>query len=356
MTTTASPAQSAAVPASVRAGARAGASDSSERPLAAIAASRAFRVSVLIGLLGVASMVIVISRLLRSWQLTAHPGSHVVSVLGLQLSYPSANVGAIVVTVLAGLGLAMATAGVWGVARELLASRGFTRALVARAPRPLPGVRGAFVIDDPRPQAFCAGLLRPRVYFSTCALQLLDASALDAVLAHERHHARRRDPLRLAYGRALAAALFLLPAVRRLVGRQQALSEIEADEAAVLGAGADRSALANAMLSFSQSPGADSIGIDPERVDHLLGERLQWRLPLVLCVGIAAALSVPVAVAMLLAANGATASATFAPPLLSSRPCIAIVALLAAGAVLAGVTYLRGHRRSRSRRGAARPQ
>jgi len=312
--------------------------------MAAIAAGRAFRVSVLIGMLGLASTVIVISRLLRSWQLTAHPGSHVVSVLGLQLSYPSANPGAIIVTVLSGLGLAMATAAVWGIARELLANRGFTRALAARAPRPLPGVRGAFVIDDPHPKAFCAGLLRPRVYFSTCTLELLDESALDAVLAHERHHARRRDPLRLAYGRALVAALFPLPAVRRLVRRQQALTEIGADEAAMLGAGVDPSALASAMLSFSQSAGADSIGIDPERVDYLLGERIEWRLPLVLCVGIAAALSVPVAVAMLLAANGAAASATLAPPLLSNRPCIAIVALLATSVALAGVAYVRSRR------------
>jgi Zn-dependent protease with chaperone function len=346
MTTTASPVQAAAVPAGVGARSRA-ASSASRRPLpAASAAGRAFRVSVLIGLLGLASTVIVISRLLSSWQVTARPGPHVISILGQQLSYPSANLGAIVVTVLAGVGLAIATAALLGIARELLANRGFMRALAARAPRPLRGAHGAFVIDDPRPQAFCAGLLRPRVYFSTCALELLDEPALVAVLAHERHHARRRDPLRLAYGRALARALFFLPAVRRLVRRQQALTEIGADEAAMLNAGVDRSALASAMLSFSEAAGSGSIGIDPERVDYLLGQRIRWRLPIVLCFGIAAALAVPVAVAMLLA-NGAAASATLAPPLLSSRPCIAIVALLATGTALASVAYARTRRARR---------
>jgi|HubBroStandDraft_4_1064222.scaffolds.fasta_scaffold07776_6 Zn-dependent protease with chaperone function len=304
---------------------------------AAVATGRVFGASVLLGLLGLASAVFVITRLFESWQVSSEPASHVVSIFGARLAYPAANAGAIVVTVLAGLGLLMAGAAAWRLVRELLADRSFRRALASSPPVPLDG---AWVITDEHPQAFCAGLLRPRVYFSTGALELLDPSALAAVLAHERHHAIRHDPLRLACGRVLAAGLFFIPGMRRLVQRQDTLAEISADEAAVLTAGVERSGLASAMLSFSQASSADALGIDPERVDYLLGERTQWRFPVALCLGIVAALSLLVAVAVL-AAHTAAGSATLAPPFLSSQPCVAVLAMIPAAAGLAGLAYAR---------------
>jgi Zn-dependent protease with chaperone function len=304
---------------------------------AAVATARVFGASVLLGLLGLASAVFVITRLFESWRVSSAPASHVISIFGARLAYPVANAGAIVVTALAGLGLLMAGAAAWRLVRELLADRSFRRALAASPPAPLDG---AWVITDERPQAFCAGLLRPRVYFSTGALELLDPPALAAVLAHERHHARRHDPLRLACGRVLAAGLFFIPGMRRLVERQDALAEISADEAAVLTAGVERSGLASAMLSFSQASSADALGVDPERVDYLLGERTQWRFPVALCLGIVAALSLLVAVAVL-AAHTAAGSATLAPPFLSSQPCVAVLAMIPAAAGLAGLVYAR---------------
>ena len=120
------------------------------------------------------------------------------------------------------------------------------------------------VIADSHPRAFCAGLFRPRVYVSTGAMALLDDAALSAVLAHEHHHARRHDPLRLAAGRVLARALFFLPGLGDLVERQQALAELSADESAVDASPDNRSALARAMLSFSDAPASrDSTGSTP---------------------------------------------------------------------------------------------
>jgi Zn-dependent protease with chaperone function len=304
---------------------------------ATIAAGRMFGASLLLGSLALASAVVVITRLFESWRVTSASASHMISVFGQQLSYPTANAGAVVVTVLAGLGLLMAGAGAWGLGRELIADRRFSRTLTARSPVAL---HGAWLIDDDRPQAFCAGLLRPRVYFSTGAQELLDEQALAAVLAHERHHALRRDPLRLACGRVLAAGLFFIPAMRQLVQRQHALAEIAADEAAVLSSGGDRAGLASAMLSFSQASGVDSVGIDPDRIDYLLGERLQWRFPLLLCLGVATALALVIALA-LLAAQAAAGTATLAPPFLSSQPCVAVLAMIPAASGLAGLAYAR---------------
>jgi Peptidase family M48 len=147
------------------------------------------------------------------------------------------------------------------------------------------------VIADARPRAFCGGVLQPRVYVSTWAMAILDGAGLNAVLAHERHHARRFDPLRLAAGRVLARALFFLPELGELVEHQQALAELSADESAVNALPANRFALAEAMLSFSDTPASGgSTGIDPARVDYLLGESPRWRFPVLLCLAAASVL------------------------------------------------------------------
>jgi Zn-dependent protease with chaperone function len=307
-----------------------------QRP-AAVAAGRMFALSVVLGVLGLASAVFVVTRLFESWRVTSGAPSHHILVFGQRLSYPAANTGAIVVTLLAGLGLLAAGAATWAIMREILGDRRFKQAVTARSPLPL---HGAWLIDDDRPQAFCAGLFHPRVYLSTGTVKMLDAPALDAVLAHERHHASRHDPLRLACARALAAGLFYMPALRRLVSRQHALAEISADEAAVISAGGDRSALASAILSFSQSDDQRAAGVDPERIDYLIGERPHWRFPLALCLSGIGALSLLVALA-LLAARAAAGSVTLAPPFLSSQPCVAVLAMIPAAAVVAGVAYAR---------------
>src|SRR5205823_2159487 len=117
---------------------------------------------------------------------------------------------------LAIVGLAVTSMVIRGTVQELSSARRFQRRLARVNPRPL---RGALLIDDERPQAFCAGLFRPRVYVSTGTLALLDDPRLDVVLAHERHHARRRDPLRRAAGRVLSRALFVVPGIRELAQR-----------------------------------------------------------------------------------------------------------------------------------------
>lgn len=132
------------------------------------------------------------------------------------------------------------------------------------------------------PQAFCAGFLRPRVYVSEGARRLLAPQELAAVVAHERHHRDRRDPLRLLVLRALAEAFFFLPILKAVSRRYASLVELAADEAAVAAAD-DRRPLARALLRFEtweRSPAA-VVAIAPERVDHLAGDpaATHWRLP-----------------------------------------------------------------------------
>jgi hypothetical protein len=309
----------------------------SDRP-AAIAAARVSRASLVLGGLGLASAIFVVARLLESWRVTPQAASHQIVIFGQRLSYPAANLDAVVIVFLAALGTVVTARALTGALRELRASRRFLRHLAQSKPRPL---HGALLIADPQPRAFCAGLFRPRVYVSTGATAILDEAALNAVLAHERHHARRRDPLRFATGRVLAQALFFLPELADLVERQQALAELSADESAVNVAPANRSALARAMLSFSDTPASPgSSGIDPARVDYLLGDPPSWRFPVLLCLAAASVLLLLVAVAVL-AGRVASGSATLALPFLSHQPCIVVLAAIPAILGVLAVNYRR---------------
>jgi bla regulator protein blaR1 len=138
------------------------------------------------------------------------------------------------------------------------------------------------LIEVTQPQAFCAGYLRPRIYLSRGTVQVLGNDELRAIVAHELHHLRRRDPLRLLLARALADALFFIPLLRRISERYADLGELAADEAAVGDLESERP-LASALLKFAErtTGPAPVVAVAAERVDHLLGdpEAGRWRLP-----------------------------------------------------------------------------
>jgi Zn-dependent protease with chaperone function len=313
---------------------------SSDRP-AARGHALAWAGGWLLGLLGLASFVPVFARLLESWRVSAHAVTHHVSILGQTLSYPAANAGALVVLALALLGGIVAAIALCAIGSELSAARRLARRLAQLDPTPNDG---AFVIDDERAEAFCAGLWRPRVYITTGALARLDEPALDAVLVHEREHARRRDPLRLATSRVIVRSLFFLPAIRELRRGQVLLAEASADESAVSAAEGDRSAVARAILSFSDPEAGGSAGVDPARVDYLLGDAPGWRFPALMCAAALALLAI-VMTSAILVGREAAGSATLDPPFLSAQPCVVMLALIpcAAGLIAARVgRVLRG--------------
>jgi Zn-dependent protease with chaperone function len=307
-------------------------------------ARRVSAAQAVLGILALACLAAVAVRLIERWRVTPSAASHRIVILGQRMSYPAANGAALLVLGLALVGAVVVTLTVAGVIREVTASQRLGRRLAIA--RPLPG-HNAFVIAGERPHAFCAGLLRPRVYVTSGALAVLDERALRAVLGHERHHARRRDPLRLAAGRVLARSLFFLPGLGELTRRREALAEIEADESAIAPGPELRSALARAMLSFTDAPDAAAgVGIDPVRVDHLLGEPPRWRFPTLLFLG-ALGLIVLLAVVAALAGREASGSASLAPPFLSAQPCVGVLALIPAAIVLAALAVARGRRRGR---------
>lgn len=263
------------------------------------------------------------------------------ALAGASFTYPALNATAVLLLATAGAGAVVIGRAIQALHRQCL---GFRRLRLELRTRAVTRDAHLTVIDDPQPQAFCAGYLRPEVYVSAPAVSILSPGQLQAVLAHEHHHRRRRDPLRLATGAVLSRAVFFLPVLNHLWARYAELAEVRADRAAVAACGGDRRPLAAALLSFEASGPAGVAGISPERVDGLLGVRPAWRLPLP-HLGLSVA-TVSIAGALIWQAS-ATASAhmTFDLPFLTSSPCLLVTGTLP---LLAAVS-LRAHtRRSHS--------
>jgi Zn-dependent protease with chaperone function len=72
------------------------------------------------------------------------------------------------------------------------------------------------VLTSSRPMAFTVGLWHPQIVVSEGMISSLSEAELRAVLFHERSHAHRRDPLRLAFAQFLVDVLWFLPVARPL--------------------------------------------------------------------------------------------------------------------------------------------
>jgi Zn-dependent protease with chaperone function len=191
--------------------------------------------------------------------------------------------GLLVVALLA-LALAVAALAGRSLWRHLRHQRRFLRALRTAGEVRIDDAT-ATVFEGARPQAFCAGLLQPRIYVSQAAVEALTEEELAAVVAHEAHHQAIRDPLRILSAQVFADAFFFLPGLRRLARRYHRLAELAADEAAAEARGAPT--VAAALLRFGErgSEAAPVVGIAPERVEHLLGQGPRWQPPASLVAG-----------------------------------------------------------------------
>lgn len=139
------------------------------------------------------------------------------------------------------------------------------------------------VVDGFPMPAATAGWWRPTVYVSADLGNRLSAEQLAAVLAHEKVHLDRRDPLRLSILRFLAVTLFWIPAIRRLSDDLADEAEILADDHAGFGR---RLVLASALLALAGERNrgvlAGMVGLHSgdlleRRVRRLAGENIEAR-------------------------------------------------------------------------------
>jgi Peptidase family M48 len=277
--------------------------------------------AVMFGTSGLAAAAVAVGAAIGSVHRAAMGAGHL-AVAGLALSYPELNGAEWLLIGLAAVGATAITVACRASWHQRRLYRQFLERLdvIGHLERH-PTVE---VIAGSRPEAFCAGYLRPTVYISKGALDSLTIPELEAVLAHEHHHRLARDPLRFAVGRILTRALFFVPVLRPLFDRDADLAELNADGAAVKASNGRQGPLASALLVFDASAPQGVSGISSERVDSLLGEPVRWRPPVCL---MAASLAVLSALSVLIwqVSVLASARATFNLPLLSSQPCVAIM-------------------------------
>lgn len=185
------------------------------------------------------------------------------------------------------------------VTRRLLLAREPVPERLARAAAHA-GIAGRVdLVHCQQPEVFAHGLRAPRVLITTAGLTALSQGELAAVMHHEAHHLRRRDPLRLTVAHSLGRAMFMFPLVGDLSRQLATATELEADRGAIRGAG--RIQLASALTRFlgasrlAAAPGvslqqADQLRVaqlrQPERFAYTFAPRRSTQLVSLLAAGI----------------------------------------------------------------------
>jgi beta-lactamase regulating signal transducer with metallopeptidase domain len=166
--------------------------------------------------------------------------------------------------------------------RRLLRTAGRPLPVPVRAAAQVLGIAGLVdVVGTVEAFAVTHGLVRPRILLSTGLVEALDAAELTAVLVHERHHLRRRDPLRLLAARVLAGYGWYLPLLHWWAKRLALGRELAADRAATTSTGV--AAVAGALLKLAERPApaavaaANPMGNLPDRIAHLEGRTVVRR-------------------------------------------------------------------------------
>ena len=280
-----------------------------------------YRLNLALGSLGVLAILVAGSVTVGRLDLSPGPIRRLLSDCH-QLILPSVSPTDLAILATASFALITIARGLASAISQIRATRRLLQRLEPACTCELAGVRVRLVPGEGA-QAFCAGLVRPRVYLTHGTLStLLTEGQLTAVVAHEAHHARRHDPVRLLLATALADGLFFLPALRRMRLRYAQLAELAADEAAVEAVGGPED-LAGALLRFEEHGGSAAVGIDPERVDQLLGAHPGWRMP---PSSLAAGLLTSVAmIALALAAATVSVGTTHSVVQLTAQSCMIVM-------------------------------
>lgn len=286
-----------------------------------------------LGVIGVGTGLLVAS-------LTLAPGSIDAAAAACGRLLPSplalAALGSVALLAVAGVVLALGT---HSLARRLRSTWRHRCSLRLTGESIQVGSTRCTILAERESLAFCAGLLRPRIYLSRGTVAQLSDRELEAVVAHEHHHLRSRDPLRLLVLQTLADALFFLPVLKVMVNRYAALLELSADQAAIDAVGS-RQPIASALLRFADAPRGSvaMAGIAAERVSQLHGDPnvTRWRLPRSAVGGSVGSLALLVLLA--------TSALSYGPPATSLPVLLAQSCMPAMGLALIALAAVAVHR------------
>jgi hypothetical protein len=119
--------------------------------------------------------------------------------------------------------------------------------------------RAVLALRRPRvaPPIATFGIVRPRIAIAAGVEHVLDPAALAAAVAHERAHARHRDPLRIWLAQLATDAQWPLPAARARLDRWMSALEIARDDDARR-QGVRGEDLAAAVVAVARLPRGDA--------------------------------------------------------------------------------------------------
>lgn len=149
------------------------------------------------------------------------------------------------------------------------------------------------VVPGNAPRAFAAGVLRPSIYLTSAAFDMLTPGERAAVVLHEVHHASTLAPVRAALVQAWQCGAWGVPRLQSVLAGRLADIEIEADRFALV-AGASRRDLASALVKLdNEAMGLGFSGGGDARVRALLAgsgrrstvEPVEW-LPLLIMIAL----------------------------------------------------------------------
>lgn len=129
----------------------------------------------------------------------------------------------------------------------------------------------AYLLPSAKPVAYCVPGRRARIVLSRGTLDLLNAEQVQAVLAHERAHARGRHDLLLLPFIALALAFPWVPVVRTARAAVPVLLEMLADDQARRTH--DHVVLVQAIVQMA-APASQSLGVTPALADSAVLQRV----------------------------------------------------------------------------------
>lgn len=141
--------------------------------------------------------------------------------------------------------------------------------------RPAPDAAGVQILDDARAAAYCLPGVRPRIVVTSGARRLLDTGGLDAVVAHERGHARGHHGIVTLPFTSMDRLLYWLPYVRHARNEVATLLEMAADDFATKSNPPEILAAAIMTMAFHGATPNCTFGLGAHevsaRVNRLLG-------------------------------------------------------------------------------------
>lgn len=88
------------------------------------------------------------------------------------------------------------------------------------------------IYQNSEPEAYCIGLLKPKIYISSQLIKIMDENEFESILIHEMYHMQNRNNLILYILNYFSYILFPFPFIKDLSKHYELQAEIEADKMA----------------------------------------------------------------------------------------------------------------------------